>query len=203
MTNKIDIKKIDHSRYDAYIFDFDGTLVNTMPLRYSCLKKALQEAAAPVTLSKAWFFAQGGLSTKDIVVSLGRRHSTTLDSDAIANRGKALFSITDECWKPIPEVVKFAISQQGVKPMAIATGSNIQTVEAVLEKTQLHKLFSCIVTSDDVKHSKPAPDIFLAAADKMKVSSERCLVFEDGILGIEGAKAAGMDYVVVKQRKKL
>ncbi len=89
--------------------------------------------------------------------------------------------------------------KQGI-PQAVATSSSKKSFNM---KTTHHKpwfgLFDCIIMGDnpDVKHSKPAPDIFLAAAQCLKAPPEHCLVFEDSPAGVEGALAAGMSVVAV------
>ena len=67
-----------------------------------------------------------------------------------------------------------------------------------MDQIGITNLFDVIVTQDDVENSKPAPDLFLLAAEKMKVKPEKCLVFEDSQLGIEAAKKAGMQSVYVQ-----
>ncbi|MDP4939138.1 MAG: HAD-IA family hydrolase, partial [Verrucomicrobiales bacterium] len=69
-----------------------------------------------------------------------------------------------------------------------------------LERVGLLELFDIIITPADVKHGKPAPDMFLLAADRMAVAPESCLVFEDGQAGIDAANAAGMASVFVPSR---
>ena len=67
-----------------------------------------------------------------------------------------------------------------------------------MDQIGIADLFDVIVTQDDVKKSKPAPDLFLLAAERMIVAPEKCLVFEDSQLGIEAAKKAGMQSVFVQ-----
>jgi HAD superfamily hydrolase (TIGR01509 family) len=67
-----------------------------------------------------------------------------------------------------------------------------------MEAVQIADLFNIIVTQDDVERSKPAPDLFLLAAERMGVAPEKCLVFEDSGLGIEAAERAGMATVLVQ-----
>ena len=94
--------------------------------------------------------------------------------------------------KPIPHVVEIACKHQGVLPMAVASGGTRRTVDLELETLQIKDLFGVILTADDDIRPKLAPDIFLEAARKMKVPPEYCQVFEDGDLGLEGARIAGM-----------
>ena len=69
-----------------------------------------------------------------------------------------------------------------------------------MEAIEIVELFDVIVTQDDVENSKPAPDLFLLAAERMNVKPHKCLVFEDSLLGIEAAKNAGMKSVLVSPK---
>ena len=84
--------------------------------------------------------------------------------------------------------------------ISVASGSDISLVVPSLERVGLLELFDIIITPADVKHGKPAPDMFLLAADRMAVAPESCLVFEDGQAGIDAANAAGMASVFVPSR---
>ena len=66
-----------------------------------------------------------------------------------------------------------------------------------MEAIGIAEIFEVIITQDDVENSKPAPDLFLLAAEKMNVRPHKCLVFEDSLLGIEAAKNAGMESFLV------
>jgi HAD superfamily hydrolase (TIGR01509 family) len=76
--------------------------------------------------------------------------------------------------------------------MAVASGGTRKTVDLELETLQIKDLFSVILTADDDVRPKPAPDLFLEAAKRMQVAPEFCQVFEDGDLGLEAARVAGM-----------
>ncbi|OYV46828.1 MAG: hypothetical protein B7X06_03370, partial [Verrucomicrobia bacterium 21-51-4] len=98
-----------------------------------------------------------------------------------------------------PEVAKFAhwVADQGLK-RSVASGGHRAIVHKTLDIVGLKDLFPIIVTQDDVTKSKPDPEIFLLAAQKMNVAPERCLVLEDSLLGIQGAMAGGMSAVLVR-----
>ncbi|MDG2123303.1 MAG: HAD family phosphatase, partial [Verrucomicrobiales bacterium] len=100
---------------------------------------------------------------------------------------------------PIDPVVDFARSLEGKLPMAVASGSEAEIVESTLQNITIRHLFTTVITPDDVApgRGKPAPDMFLLAAERMGVPPGRCLVFEDGQNGIDAAVAAGMASVFV------
>jgi HAD superfamily hydrolase (TIGR01509 family) len=80
-------------------------------------------------------------------------------------------------------------------PMIVASSSPVIAIEKMLTYFKLESVFSGFVSGSDVKHGKPAPDIFLAAAEKLKVKPEDCLVIEDSDAGVESANRAGMNVI--------
>ena len=94
-------------------------------------------------------------------------------------------------------VVAVARAGRGVLPMAVASGSDAGIVRDSLKAIGILDWFETVITPVDVARGKPAPDMFLLAAERMGVDPAKCLVFEDGQLGIEAAKAAGMAWVYV------
>ena len=81
--------------------------------------------------------------------------------------------------------------------MAIASGGTRLIVEKTLQVLEVSDLFDEVVTADDVINGKPAPDIFLEAAKRLEVSPADCVVFEDARPGIQAARDAGMEVVIV------
>lgn len=98
--------------------------------------------------------------------------------------------------KPLAGLKKFlAASVRASIPLALATSAPTENVRFVFRHTGLKKYFDCVVDASGIKHGKPAPDIFLSAAKKLKIPPKNCVVFEDAILGVEAAKRAGMKVV--------
>jgi beta-phosphoglucomutase len=98
-----------------------------------------------------------------------------------------------EKMEPMPGVVNLLDKLKSRKiPLALASSSFPEVIEIVLDKTGLRDYFDEIVNSRMVGKSKPAPDIFLLAAQKLNVSPEKCIVIEDSTNGITAAKSAGM-----------
>ena len=83
--------------------------------------------------------------------------------------------------------------------MAVATGGTRAIVNRTLSAVGLLEHFQAIVTADDVAHGKPAPDIFLESARRLGIAPAECMVFEDADLGVQAARAAGMDVIDVRQ----
>jgi beta-phosphoglucomutase-like phosphatase (HAD superfamily) len=101
--------------------------------------------------------------------------------------------------KPIELVVKVAEANHGRLPMAVASGGMKHIIEQVLEHLKIRHYFDAIVTSEDVKRQKPAPDIFLEAARRIAVDPHFCRAYEDTDLGMQAIRSAGMEAIDVRQ----
>jgi HAD superfamily hydrolase (TIGR01509 family) len=99
--------------------------------------------------------------------------------------------------KAIPEVLELIEAEQGRIPFAVVSGGRRDSVTRSLTATGLLDRFETIVGSEDYVNSKPAPDAFLMAAERLGVAPADCLVFEDTDLGIAAATAAGMSSVKI------
>ena len=82
-------------------------------------------------------------------------------------------------------------------PIALASSSHREVIDAALEATGLGSWFRAVVSSDEVRHGKPEPDVFLRAAEQLAVEPEATLVIEDSLNGLKAARAAGMTTVLV------
>jgi HAD superfamily hydrolase (TIGR01509 family) len=100
--------------------------------------------------------------------------------------------------RPIAPVVELAVRVARSAPVSVASGGERKIVLRTLELIGLGDTFSVVVTAEDVSHGKPAPDMFLLAAERMGVAPGQCVVFEDSVLGLEAAKRAGMTAVLVQ-----
>ncbi|MDA8975904.1 HAD family phosphatase [Akkermansiaceae bacterium] len=185
------------SGYQALIFDLDGTIVDSMPAHYKAWSLALADHGAPDAFPEDVFCSMGGLPTRAIIDILNREQGLTLDSDAIALSKKEHFLSCLDDVKFIDEVIDFVRANHGKVPMAVASGGGRVVVDKTLQVLKITDLFDAVVTANDVVNGKPAPDIFLEAASRLGVLPAGCVVFEDAPAGIEAAKAAGMEVVVV------
>jgi HAD superfamily hydrolase (TIGR01509 family) len=89
-------------------------------------------------------------------------------------------------------VVEIVQQYAGRLPMAVASGGSRAVVTKTLKSLGLLDYFDCVVTADDVKNGKPAPDIFIQAAHRIGVAPQDCCGFEDAELGLIAIRAAGM-----------
>jgi HAD superfamily hydrolase (TIGR01509 family) len=192
--------QIPDGDFDGYIFDLDGTLVDTMPLHYVAWESAMRKAGLKEKLDEDLFYQLGGMPTRLVATLLGKRHGLEVDPAKVYHDKETAFIEASGKLELIEPVVAFARNAAKTHPIAIASGGTRDVVDNTLRLTGLAPLFPVVVTMDDVEHGKPAPDTFLLAAKLMGVEPTRCLVFEDGELGIQAAKAAGMKWVFIPSR---
>ncbi len=193
--------KLPPGEFDAYIFDCDGTLADTMPLHYQAWRTALKDHACD--FPEALFYELGGVPTEKIVEILNERHGCSMPVQETATHKDDLFIQMIPQTLPIEPVVELVRQFHGVKPLAVASGGTREIVNKTLDALGLLEKFQAIVTVEDYHRGKPAPDPFLEAARQLGVAPEKCLVFEDTTAGVAAARAANMQWVLVEppQRK--
>ena len=191
------ILDIPDRSYGGFIFDCDGTLVNSMPIHYLAWSDALSSHDAGFVFEETLFYEWGGIPPVNIVSMLNDQHGTDLDPEGVTRSKYESYFRRLGTVEEIPAVAAIARKSHGEIPMSVASGGSEPSVRKALEVTGLLSMFEIIITPVDVERPKPAPDMFILAAERMGVDPEDCLVFEDGPVGIEGARAAGMDTVFI------
>jgi beta-phosphoglucomutase family hydrolase len=184
------------SHIRGLIFDCDGTIADTMPLHYRAWVAALGEHG--VEFPEALFYEMAGIPTPRIVEILNERHGHSMPANETAEHKDALFEAMIPRVTAIAPVVEIVKQYAGKLPMAVATGGARGVVNKTLASLDLLKYFQAIVTADDVKNGKPAPDVFLEAARRIGVPAELCCGFEDADLGMTAIRAAGMMAVDIR-----
>jgi beta-phosphoglucomutase family hydrolase len=183
-------------RFQGLIFDCDGTLVDTMPLHFVAWQQAMQEVG--ISISEEQFYSFSGMPTVTIIETLARQQHVTCDAQAAAEEKERLFLDNLESLQPIHTVVEIVHREKGHRKMAVASGGWKSVINRSLATVGLNGLFDAVVGADEVARGKPAPDIFLKAAELLRLPPAECLVYEDGDLGIQAARAAGMEVIDVR-----
>lgn len=188
--------------FAGYIFDLDGTLIDSMPVHYVAWNEAMRRAGLKEQLSEDLFYSLGGVPTRRVAELIGEHYGLVVDVEKVFHEKEALFSEGLSAVRVIAPVVEIARRVALTRPVAIASGGPRVIVERSLQVTGLAAMFPVVVSADDVgpTRGKPAPDMFLLAAKRMGVPPERCLVFEDAEPGMRAAEAAGMPWVRVESR---
>ena len=182
------------------IFDMDGTLVDSEPNWFESDRKFLEHFGG--TYDEPFRNECIGMGSKNFVVLIKKKLGLTQSVEELLTLKDRLYlEVARGRTKAFPEMVKlvraFAVEKM---PMAVASGSSLPIIEAVLEEAGLREYFGRhIYSSDQAARSKPFPDIFLLTAEKLGVLPHDVLVFEDSQHGVEAGKAAGMKVCAVPQ----
>lgn len=188
--------------FAGFIFDLDGTLIDSMPIHYRAWDAAMRRQGMPGKLDENYFYALGGVHSVRVAELFGERYGITLDPVAVTHEKEMIYLEYLAEVKVIEATASFLRRISLTHPRAIATGGLEEVAYPSLEKADLRKYFDIVITPAQVApgRGKPAPDMFLLAAERMGVRPELCLVFEDAEPGIQGALAAGMQVVRVPSR---
>lgn len=189
--------KLPPGDFQAYLFDCDGTIVDSMPLHYVAWKTVLAEWNCD--FPEDIFYAWGGMPVAEIISTLNTRHGLQMPVEVVARRKEGLYFEILPQLKAVPEVLEHIEARHGEIPFAVVSGSTRESVTASLVSLNILERFDTLVCAGDYKKSKPDPEPFLTAAARLGVAPERCLVFEDTEMGIQAATAAGMASVKVPQ----
>jgi HAD superfamily hydrolase (TIGR01509 family) len=184
-------------RYAGYIFDCDGTLVDSMPLGHAAWRSAIASSGASFDFTWELFLSRGGMGMEETVVELNAQFGESMDPAQVAADQRAYVWANVETVQPIRPVVEFAGRVSRFAPCAVASGSERRIVDRQLEVVKIRDLFAAIVTPEDVERGKPHPDTLLRAAELLGVPARECLVLEDSPLGQQAAFAAGMECLMV------
>jgi beta-phosphoglucomutase family hydrolase len=184
----------------GFIFDLDGTLVDTMPTHFRAWTAIANRHG--LTFPEDRFYSLGGVPTTKIAGLLISEAGLTLDPVAVAREKEQAYydSLVDgAAVQPIDVVLELARRHRGEGPMAVASGSVRRLVERTLALMGIADWFAATVAAEDTVRHKPEPDVFLEAARRIGVDPARCLVYEDTDIGLEAARRAGMDAVDVRK----
>jgi HAD superfamily hydrolase (TIGR01509 family) len=181
--------------FKAYLFDCDGTIVDSMPLHYITWSAALSKWGG--VFAEDLFYAWGGRPTAEIIVALNQMQNLEMPIDEIVRHKEALYFQNLPQLQAVPEVLEHVLMTHGKIPFAVVSGSSRESVTASLATLKILDRFDTLVCAEDYRKAKPDPEPFLIAAARLGVAPKDCLVFEDTDIGIQAATAAGMASVKV------
>ena len=198
----------------AVILDFDGVITDSEILHFRSLNKVLAKYGFKMT-KKDYYQYYLGLSDLDFFKELGRKGKLHLDSrqmQQILEEKKELYEKLAMTEGRIIEGVRdfLEMLRQNNIPMAICSGALLPEINLILEGAQLSCFFEVIVSAEQIKKGKPAPDGLLLTLQKLNchkascgeknkslITADQCIVIEDSHWGLEAARAAGMHPVAV------
>jgi HAD superfamily hydrolase (TIGR01509 family) len=189
--------KLPDGPFKAYLFDCDGTIADSMPLHYVAWNKALSKWGCE--FSEELFYAWGGMPVAEIIATLNKQQGLMMPVEDVSKLKEALYYEVLPELKAVPEVLEHIEASHGHIPFAVVSGSTRESVTASLKLLGVLDKFDTLVCAGDYTKSKPDPEPFLIAAERLGVAPEDCLVFEDTEMGIQAATAAGMASVKIAQ----
>ncbi|MFD3478477.1 HAD family hydrolase [Streptomyces sp. NPDC058695] len=182
----------------AVVLDLDGTLVDSEPNYFEASRLTLAEHGVP---DFTWQEHESyvGISAQETIESLRRKYGIQAPVDALLTEMSTRYLALARAGTPVyPQMRKLVerLHEAGV-PMAVASGSPLDAIDAVLSGTGLDAQLRIYVSADEVAHGKPAPDVFLEAARRLGAMPAHCTVMEDAVPGAAAAYAAGMRCIAI------
>lgn len=182
-------------RYELIIFDNDGVLVDSEPLSNTILAAYLTELGHPTSYEDSLRDYMGA-AVHRVHDLIEERTGRCLPADFDDILHARVFAAFERELEPVEGVVEVLgkLAADGV-PYCVASSGSHERIRVGHRKTGLDRWFDdrVVFSAQDVGRGKPAPDLFLYAAERMGVAPGRCAVVEDSPLGVAAARAAGMD----------
>jgi HAD superfamily hydrolase (TIGR01509 family) len=180
------------------IFDWDGVIIDSSRQHEESWERLAAEEGRPLPANH--FKLGFGRKNEWILPELLRWTDDLHEIRRLSLRKEALYRaiVVERGLSALPGVPEFIarLKEAGV-PYGVGSSTHRENIVTILEVTRLTGLFPDLVTAEDVTHGKPHPEVFLKAAEKIRRSPARCIVFEDALAGIEAARAGGMKVVGV------
>ncbi len=184
--------------FECVIFDWDGTLADTMQVIVISFKKALDEINCNV--SDEYIERRIGIGAaetfKDILRSTEIKFDDGLIEQLVEKKNKFEIELGKSV-KLFEGAKELLESLHGKIKMALASMNNREVINYLLKVNDLSKFFSVVLTAESVSKSKPDPEIFLKTASELGCNPERCVVVEDSVFGVKAAKTANMGCIAV------
>lgn len=178
------------------VFDLDGLLVDSEPVQEKAIRATLEEFG--VVLGKDAFKGMVGISTRDNFLAVLKERGAFTTIDQLIEIKSRRYLELIPCLEPMPGALDLiqALAEQGI-PMAVASSSPIRDVEASLDAVGMARYLAAVVGGDQVARTKPAPDVYLAAVERLGLRPAQCVALEDAGPGVAAAAAAGLAVVAV------
>lgn len=185
------------------IFDMDGTLFSTEPVYFKCYRAAAKEMGLDFTFEL--FEACIGVSTTDAAPLMKSYFGHEVDVQKLHNDCCRNFEEYIQnypiAFRPHAKETLQYFHERGFK-LAVATSNMRKWADKLLQKNGIADYFSSVVTSDDVTHPKPDPEVYLRCVQNLSAEVKECLAFEDSIAGATAAISAGIRTIVIPDLKQ-
>lgn len=189
------LTKRTEGEYEAFLYDCDGTLADNMMAHKLAYKEVAANYGIGLDLNMVDEFA--GMPTAIFAKEITKRYGVALPDTFASEKSQIFIDKYIEKTQPISYVAEHLKNHVGKVKIAVVSGGSRKTVTKTLTVLGLIDLIDVMVCAGETPKGKPAPDPFLAAAEALGIDPTKCIVFEDADLGVQGAIAAGMDWVRV------
>lgn len=191
---------------EACLFDLDGVVVDTAKYHFIAWKALANELGFEFTIDdNERLKGVSRMKSLEILLEIGGMQFSEAEKLAMAEKKNTLYVSYIEKMTPeetLPGVERFLIELRN-RGIRIALGSASKNAPLILDRIRLTHLFDEVVDGNSITEAKPNPEVFLKGAEKLKVSPENCVVFEDAIAGIEAARNANMRCVGIGEPETL
>jgi len=185
------------TRFRGIIFDMDGVIVDSEPIHERAFREVFEEMGYGETHGIDFPFYYGR-SDHALWADFIDKHRPVETLEQLAERKQRRFleiiRKEEPIFEPLPELV---LRLSATYKLGLASGSFHPVIEVILSMKNLRQFFPVVVSVQDVARGKPAPDIFLRAAELLEVKPADCCVIEDAAAGVEAAIAAGMTVIAI------
>ncbi len=184
--------------FDAVIFDWDGTLADTKFAVVTSFQTVLKEIGCNVT--DEFLERRIGIGTKRTLAEALRAKNTPFTDEEIDELTKKKTKVQVRLTHTVSlfeGAVSLLESLESKTKVALASMSNREVIDKLLDEKGIRKYFNVVVTADEVIQPKPDPEAFLTCAIYLKCRPEKCIVVEDSIFGVQAAKQAGMRCIAI------
>ena len=184
-------------KYKAFLFDLNGTMINDMDYHVRAWHRILNELGANISMERTKLNCYG--KNEEVLervlpgrFSLEEKNKISIEKE---KQYQQEFRPHLQLIAGLDDLLK-RTKEAGIK-IAIGSAAILFNIDFVLDGLHIRHYFDAIVSADDVNHSKPDPETYVQCSSKLDLEPQHCLVFEDAPKGVESARNAGMDCVVI------
>ena len=186
----------------AVLFDMDGLMIDSESIQSKSFEEIIKEYGKQPIYNDQGIVQTVGISARDNWLQLAQTYSLNEDIDVLIEKKRQVYeSLLLKNLSPMPGLINLLnhLANYPVKK-AVVSSSAKRNIDIVVNQLGITQHFDTFVSGEQVKHGKPAPDIFLEAANLLHVEPSNCLVLEDAVTGVQSAKSAGMKVIAVPNK---